>query len=430
MRVLMFGWEFPPHISGGLGTACHGLLSELPHVADVDLTFVLPHVQGGEPLEGAQLLGASEVLLTTTAYHEQLNQETLRFITVDTILRPYQTEETYAEEYQAIRESRQVANEESFGTLPFQGGYGPDLMAEIGRYAIVGRQLGLQGDYDCIHAHDWMTYLAGVEAKQASGARLIVHVHATEFDRGGEHADPWSEVAKIERHGMHHADHIIAVSHRTADMIHHRYGVPFEKITVVHNGVHQARTLGRETITKPFKEKIVLFLGRITLQKGPEYFLRAADKVLSRRKDVRFVMAGSGDLLAKSVEQMANLRLGENFHFTGFVRGRQTEEMYAMSDLYIMPSISEPFGITPFEAIKYDVPVIVSKQSGVAEVLPHAVKVDFWDVDQLAAEIERVLFEPGVTEDMRASHDEVLEAAHWQHASAKIAEVYRRICAG
>ena len=405
------------------------MLSELPQIDDVDLTFVLPNVQGDEPGGGAHLVGASGVELSHSTLSEYLSTETLKFIHVDTILRPYQTEETYADEREAIQQERVVTEHRQVGTLPLRGGYGANLMDEIGRYAVIGRQLGSDGDYDCIHAHDWMTYLAGVEAKQASGAPLIVHVHATEFDRGGEHADPWSEVAKIERHGMHHADHVIAVSHRTAEMIQSRYGVPADKITVVHNGVHQDRSVGREHVHKPFSEKIVLFLGRITLQKGPEYFLRAADMVLSRRKDVRFVMAGSGDLLAKSVEQMANLRLGENFHFTGFVRGRQTEEMYAMSDLYIMPSISEPFGITPFEAIKYDVPVIVSKQSGVAEVLPNASKVDFWDVDQLADEIERILFEPGVSDAMRSSHSDVLEAAHWQHASNKIADVYRRVVA-
>ncbi|OIQ50830.1 Glycogen synthase [Pseudodesulfovibrio hydrargyri] len=426
MRVLMFGWEFPPYISGGLGTACFGLTKGLSHFG-TDILFVLPKLDSDEQARHLTLVGANRLRAKVGVSEIRKLQERLSVLEVLSPLRPYLTET----EYRSLLERNElVTAEDIFGELAndFSGGYGENLMAEIVRYSLIGAHLGLTEKFDVIHAHDWLTAPAGIEAKRVSGKPLVVHAHALEFDRSGEHVN--QRVYDIERAGFEAADRIIAVSHFTKETIVNRYSIDPAKITVVHNAVEKDRRLGQLRVQKPFKEKLVLFLGRITFQKGPDYFVEAAAKVLEKHNDVRFAMAGTGDMFPRMVERMAELRMGDRFHFTGFVRGTDVERIYAMSDLYVMPSVSEPFGITPLEAMVFDVPCIVSKQSGVAEILEDAVKVDFWDVDRLAFEIGDILTDEKRARTLVEHGRETLKKIQWDRAAEKVLDVYRQLTGG
>jgi glycosyltransferase involved in cell wall biosynthesis len=268
-----------------------------------------------------------------------------------------------------------------------------------------------------------MTVLAGLYAKEVSGKPLILHIHSLEFDRSGEHIN--RDIFYIERYGMVSADHIIAVSHYTKNLIVSRYGIDPDKISVVHNAVSRAEAPNIYHVGRSPDKKIVLFLGRITFQKGPDYFVEAAAKVLEKLPEVTFVMAGAGDMMPRMIERVAELGIGKNFHFTGFLHGSEVEQIFTMSDLYVMPSVSEPFGISPLEAMIYDVPVIISRQSGVSEILHHALTVDFWDVNEIANKIIAILRYPIlVAEIVERSRDE-LRKVRWEYAAEKIVEVYQ-----
>ena len=286
--------------------------------------------------------------------------------------------------------------------------------------------VGLAGgaDFDVIHAHDWLTYPAGMALAGVTGKPLIAHVHATEFDRAGEHVN--QGVYDIERMGMHAADRVIAVSLLTKKVCITRYGVPEQKVEVVYNGVEQDDVQPREGARIESDDKIVLFLGRITMQKGPEYFIRAAKRVLEKVENVKFVVAGSGDMALRMIDEAAHLGIGHKVLFTGFLRGRDVERVYKMADCYVMPSVSEPFGIAPLEAMLHDVPVIISKQSGVAEVLTHALKVDFWDTDEMANKIVAVLRHAPLSKTLRAHAPFELRRLTWDGAAEKCVKVYER----
>jgi glycosyltransferase involved in cell wall biosynthesis len=420
----MFGWEFPPHISGGLGTACQGITRGLA-AQGVDVTFVLPRLDaeiGGA--DHLRLMGANRVRARVGVREIVELRERIRVLEVLSPLRPYLTDR----EYRSLLERDQHLTLEALVAEvnnDFSGGYGTNLMEEVLRYSIVAAYIADVEPHDVIHAHDWMTYPAGIEAKRVSGRPLVVHAHALEFDRSGEHVN--QTVYDVERAGFEAADRIIAVSSFTKDTIVARYGIPPEKVRVVHNAVSKERRFGELRLTRALKEKIVLFLGRVTFQKGPDYFVEAAAKVLANRRDVRFVMAGSGDMFPRMVERMAELRLEDRFHFTGFLRGADVERLYAMSDLYVMPSVSEPFGITPLEAMVYNVPIIVSKQSGVAEVLDSAVKIDFWDVDRLADRIEEIISDPALAHELAERGAETLKNIKWEIAGERVLAVYREL---
>jgi len=426
MRVLMFGWEFPPHISGGLGTACLGLTKGLANLG-ADILFVLPRLDYDEEARHLTLVGANRLRTKVGVSEIRKLQERLSVLEVLSPLRPYLTETEYLS---LLEKNELVTAEDIFGELKndFAGGYGENLMAEIVRYSLIGAHLGLTEKFDVIHSHDWLTSPAGIEAKRVSGKPLVVHAHALEFDRSGEHVN--QRVYDIERAGFEAADRIIAVSHFTKETIVQRYSISPDKITVVHNAVAKERRLGQLRVQKPFREKLVLFLGRITFQKGPDYFVEAAAKVLENHHDVRFAMAGTGDMFPRMVERMAELRLADRFHFLGFVQGADVERIYAMSDLYVMPSVSEPFGITPLEAMVFDVPCIVSKQSGVAEILEDAVKVDFWDVDRLAFEIEDILTDEKRAASLIERGRETLKKIQWDRAAERVLDVYRQLTGG
>ncbi len=424
MKVLMFGWEFPPHISGGLGTACYGLVKGLAHHKQ-DIIFVVPKLWGDEePL--ANFVNASAVNIDYREKRFKNLWKNLTYLEVSSFLVPYLGPEAFEKFTDYAIHDRSDVDESIFSTkYEFSGKYGKNLMEEVSRYALTGAQIARdRSDFDIIHAHDWLSFPAGIAAKEMSGKPLVAHVHATEYDRSGQSVN--QPVYDIERAGMEAADHILAVSQLTKNTIVKYYGIPEHKVSVLHNAVLDASII-KSTFNKTVPEKIVTFLGRITFQKGPEYFVEAAKKVIDRDPNVRFVMAGSGDLLNRMIDRVAELRIGTKFHFTGFLKGDDVDHMYAISDVYVMPSVSEPFGISPLEAVRHNTPVIISKQSGVAEVLINAIKVDFWDIDSMADSIFALLHYDGISRMFKELGSEELKKLKWEHVAAKLITVYQNI---
>ncbi len=427
MRVLMFGWECPPHIAGGLGTATYGLTRGLAKHG-VEVKMVVPKAYGDEDQRFVRVVNASDVVtLFGDTKHKDI-WDRMTFIEIDSNMIPYAT----PEEYEAKREeylrtgSVQTGGDIWRGRFTFSGRYGANLMEEVARYAMVAAEVAkqLEGQFDVIHAHDWLTYYAGIAAKAVSGKPLVVHMHATEYDRSGENIN--RTVFDIEKAGLDGADCVIAVSNLTRNILIEKYGIPAEKVVAVHNAVRFA-TSPTEEVERGVEDKIVTFLGRITYQKGPDYFVEAAAKVLKRLPNVRFVMAGSGDMMEHVVRRVAELGIADRFHFTGFLKGDDVQKMYALSDVYVMPSVSEPFGISPLEAMKSNVPVIISKQSGVAEVLEYAVKVDYWDVDAMADAIYALVQYPALAKMFSSKGLEEVTGLKWDNAAAKVKEVYESV---
>jgi glycogen(starch) synthase len=427
VRVLMLGWEFPPFISGGLGTACHGLTRAMMR-RDMEILFVLPRAME----EGVRALPAR---LSAGSAVPTYDGGSLEFLTVpSTVTSPYgraMPQPTAlsggrpAELPHCVALASPALRVVGTGAA---GGYEGDLIGRIDEYAARCAEITRDETFDVIHAHDWVTFPAGLAIAARSGKPLVVHVHSTEFDRSGERVN--QPVYEIERRGMHGAQAIIAVSERTKQMIVERYGVPAEKVRVIYNGIEPAGSKTRPGKPAPAApgsngEKTVLFLGRITMQKGPEFFVRAAERVLSKRNHVRFIMAGWGDLGPRTVEQVAAMGLGARVRFTGFLRGEEVHRAYRASDVYVMPSVSEPFGLTALEAIQHGVPVVLSKTSGVAEVLHRgALLVDFWDVDRMADRILSLLNHPELSEAVLRDGAVEVRRLTWDETARKCVAVY------
>lgn len=425
MRVLMFGWEFPPHITGGLGTACYGMTKGLMK-NDVEVLFVVPKAYGDESQEAIRLIDASDVTIDIKRREHQDFWKKITYLEVNSILVPYVGPEAFDYLVEKMETNESISDDSIFNAqYKFSGKYGTNLLEEVSRYALVGAQLASESQFDLIHAHDWLTYPAGIAAKKASGKPLIVHMHATEFDRSGENIN--TQVYDIEKSGMEAADRVIAVSNLTRNIVIERYGIDPSKVYTVHNAVEPTDKEEFQVYDKHVKEKIVTFLGRVTFQKGPEYFIEAAHKVYQRDKNVRFVMAGTGDLLEKMIRRVAKLRMSSRFHFTGFLKGENVDRMFALSDVYVMPSVSEPFGISPLEAMRSNVPVVISKQSGVAEVLMHALKVDFWDVDAMADAIYALLHYKSLSTAFTKYGATEVENLKWENAARHIKTIYQQI---
>lgn len=429
MRVLMFGWEFPPHIAGGLGTACYGLTKGLAKHG-VDILFVMPSASGDEDESAVKIVNASDVPFTQTWSEMQTFLNKVDFLKVSSNLVPYIDPMLY-EEYAGSKMEKSEFEQfkVKYGSkYKFSGKYGVNLMEEVASYAMVAATIASENSFDVIHAHDWLTYAAGIAAKRVSGKPLVVHVHATSFDRGSEDNID-TRVYNIERMGMLAADKVITVSNLTRNIVINKYGIDPAKVITVHNAV-DFNEFKQMDVHRGVDDKIVTFLGRITFQKGPEYFIEAAAKVLKRYPKARFVMAGNGDLMNRSIRRVAKLGIADRFHFTGFLRGNDVKKMFAYSDVYVMPSVSEPFGISPLEAMKSNVPTIISKQSGVAEVLKYAIKVDFWDIDAMADAMYGLLAYPALSQmSMRCGVEEV-NALKWENAALKIKDVYSMAIAG
>ncbi|MCK5282348.1 MAG: glycosyltransferase family 4 protein [Nanoarchaeota archaeon] len=403
MKVLMFGWEFPPMSSGGLGTACYGLTKGLSN-HNIDVTFVLPYAPGDTDAEYVKLIPANDL-------------SKVKIVGVNSIMRPYITSSQYESTFL------------SFGKNSKQRKlYGENLQEEVYRFSLKATLIAEHEDFDVIHCHDWMTYLAGINAKLVSGKPLVMHVHATEFDRTGGNVN--QEVYDAERRGMYEADMIIAVSQFTKDKIVRHYGISPDKIVVVHNAVDlKFKRLGNSfNIDK--KDKVVLFVGRVTLQKGPDYFIEAAKKCLEFDPNIRFIIAGSGDMEGYLIERSAELGIGDKVLFAGFVTGDDLDRLYQMADVYVMPSVSEPFGITPLEAMKNETPVIISKQSGVAEVINHCLKVDFWDINQLVDKILAVLKYEELNHTLKYHGSIEVRKFNWNEPAEKCIGVYNKVMRG
>ena len=444
MRVFMLGWEFPPYISGGLGTACQGLTKALSK-SGVEVTFVLPQAIDSEGPGHVKLLGRQSLGDVETADLEELTHSlvasepgayaNVRFRTVAAgISSPYQS--SGGELHEAIAgagggRAGALASPPLSVLKGAQGparavGYDGDLIGEAHRYALQCVELARREHFDVVHAHDWLTYPAGMAVSAVFGKPLVVHVHSTEFDRAGEHIH--QQVYEIERRGMHASMRVVAVSYLTSTIVQHRYGVEPDKIEVVYNGIdngHAAAAAPSEGIRRG--DRIVLFLGRITMQKGPEYFIMAAKKVLEKVENVKFVVAGTGDKIRDIIELAAAEGIGHRVLFTGFLSGDDVSRVYRMADVYVMPSVSEPFGIAPLEAIRHDVPVIISKTSGVAEVLTHVLKVDFWDTLEIANKIIAVLRHPPLSTTLREHADIEVRRLTWDDAAGKCSAVYERL---
>ena len=393
MKVLMFGWEFPPLSSGGLGTACYGLTKSLSKKG-VEITFVLPY-SGDIDADFLKIIPAGNVKIRN----------------ISSFLQPYMSSQEY---------------KKSLGKKPQPKIYGSTLFEEVARYTLAAEKIAEEEDFDIIHCHDWMTFGAGIRAKKKKNKPLVLHVHATEHDRTGGHQVN-QHVYDLERHGMHKADKVIAVSNFTKTKIMDHYGLPSEKIRVVHNAVDFSQHYYDEEFGIKKTDRIVLFLGRITLQKGPDYFVQAAKKVLGHEKNVKFVIAGSGDMEPFIIEKAAELGIADKVLFAGFLNNDDVERAYKMADIYVMPSVSEPFGITALEAMKYKTPSIVSKQSGVSEVIRHCLKVDFWDVDEMSSKIIALLRYKPLHETLKEDGYFEVKRFSWDTPAEKCIQVYNEL---
>ncbi|MBR5865617.1 MAG: glycosyltransferase [Alistipes sp.] len=428
----MFGWEFPPHIAGGLGTACYGMTQGLAR-NDVEVIFVMPKASGDEDQSFVKVVNASDIearYCDASVEGSEDIMSKISFIHIDSNMVPYISPEewaTYRESYERTGKKFWERKGDSWTQrYTFSGKYGANIMEEVARYAVVAAEVArqLEGQFDVIHAHDWLTYFAGVAAKQVSGKPLVVHMHATSFDRSSsDNID--TRVYEIERQGMAAADMVIAVSNLTRNIVINKYNIEPEKVVAVHNAVQFAEN-DNPVPERGVDDKIVTFLGRITFQKGPDYFIEAAAKVLKRVPNVRFVMAGSGDMMNHCIRRVAQLGIADRFHFTGFLKGDDVQKMFQLSDVYIMPSVSEPFGISPLEAMRSNVPTIISHQSGVAEVLDYAVKVNYWDVDAMADAIYGLITYPALAKMFSEKGMEEVNNLKWFNAATKIKDVYQQ----
>ena len=395
MKALMFGWEFPPHILGGLGTASYGLTKGMWQNGDMDITFVIPKPWGDEPKEFAKIIGAN---CAPVAWRD------VQWDYVQSRIGNVMDPQLYYNLRDHIYSDFNYMSTNDLGCIEFSGRYPENLLEEINNYSIVAGVIARTVDCDIIHSHDWLTYPAGIHAKQVTGKPLVIHVHATDFDRSRGNVNP--TVFSIEKDGMNNADHIITV----------------------HNAVEPLNEELLKLEAPPGKtNKVITFLGRITMQKGPEYFVEAAAQVLHKVNDAQFVMAGSGDMMDKMIRLAAKRDIADRFHFTGFLKGKQVYEMLAASDVYIMPSVSEPFGISPLEAMQMGVPSIISKQSGCAEILDNVIKIDYWDTNAMADAIYSIIKYPAMFNELREQGLAEVNQITWDKAGAKVINIYRNL---
>ncbi len=423
MKVLMFGWEFPPHISGGLGTACYGLTKGLAEFKDVSVIFVVPKAFGDEDQSSMKLLGANEVPVTRKQIQFSNLQSKIDYYEVESGMIPYvDPEEFWKLTTKVISEKTKFVETNSEGKINFSGRYDQNLFQEIYNYSIVAEVIARDNEFDVIHAHDWLAYPAGIAAKRVSGKPLVIHVHATDFDRSGGSVNPI--VYAMEKEGMDAADKIITVSNLTRSIVIEKYNINPDKVVTVYNAVEPLSQEEKIKLKKGVDEKIVTFLGRITMQKGPEYFVEAANLVLQKMNNVRFVMAGSGDMMNAMVKRAAELKIADRFHFTGFLKGDDVFDMLRMSDVFVMPSVSEPFGIVPLEAMQSNVPVIISYQSGVSEILKYAIKIDYWDTYALADAIYGLINYPALHTMFKEYGKAEVDSLLWKNSAKEVRDVY------
>jgi len=434
MKILMFTWEFPPLISGGLGMACYGMVKALLSQG-IKIDLVLPtkemvyfplREEGDADTLPAIFLETEKqkeyVKRTFSTMHERLeyigisshpesyfNLSEIKDYVTATKKTSWLSEIVTTEEYNLFSEvTANLIGEE-------------DLMRKVQEYTIRANRIARILDYDLIHVHDWLTYPSGILAKQISRKPLIVHIHATEFDRAGGTGD--ERIHKIEHLGMTYADKVIAVSQYTAQMVMSRYRIDTGKIRIIHNAftVSEATLHNKKRI---FKGPTILYLGRVTLQKGPDYYLDIANKVLQVHPEARFILAGTGDMQRQILRRSAALRLKNRFLFTGFLNRKQVERILQAVDIYVLPSVSEPFGISPLEAMAYGITAIISKQSGVAEVVHNAFKIDYWDIDLWTETINQLIENPEECTKIGMEGRKEVQKIEWEDAADKIRQLY------
>ncbi|MBO4444674.1 MAG: glycosyltransferase family 4 protein [Bacteroidaceae bacterium] len=414
MKVLMFGWEFPPHISGGLGTASYGLTKGLAKQPDMDIIFCIPKPWGDEDQSFMRIVGMNSVPIAW---------RNVTWDHVNSRVGHYMNPQDYFDFRDHIYADFNYMHTDDLGCIEFSGRYPDNLQEEINNYSIVAGVVARKEQFDIIHSHDWLTYPAGIHAKQVSGKPLVIHVHATDFDRSRGNVNP--TVYAIEKNGMDHADHIMCVSELTRQTVINKYYQDPAKVSTMHNAVEPLAP--EYEAIEPIKhegEKIVTFLGRITMQKGPEYFVEAAALVLKRTHNVRFCMAGSGDMMNAMIRLAAQRGIADRFHFPGFMRGAQVYECLKSSDVYVMPSVSEPFGISPLEAMQCNCPSIISKQSGCAEILDKCIKVDYWDTHALADAIYSICTNNALYTYLREEGKKEVDSITWEKVGHRIRAIY------
>lgn len=416
MKALMFGWEFPPHILGGLGTASYGLTKGMFNNGDMDITFVIPKPYGDEEKGFARIIGAGN---TPVAWRD------VSWDYVENRIGKVMDPQLYFDLRDHIYADFNYLKLNDLGCIEFSGRYPDNILEEINNYSIVAGVIARTVDFDIIHSHDWLTYPAGIHAKNVTGKPLVIHVHASEFDRSRGKPNP--TVFAIEKDGMMNADHIITVSELTRRTVIDKYGIDPAKVTTVHNAVIPLSDELLNLKKRESKDKVITFLGRITMQKGPEYFVEAAAKVLQKNKNVRFVMAGGGDMEAAMIKLAAKRGIADRFHFTGFLRGKEVYQMFRDSDVYVMPSVSEPFGISPLEAMEMGVPSIISKQSGCAEILENVIKTDYWDIDAMADAMHALISYPALHNTLRDRGIEEIHQITWEKAGKKVIDIYKDV---
>lgn len=418
-KILMLGWEFPPIINGGLGVACHDLCVAMSQFAEVSI--IIPKSDPGYRLNNVNLIGLNNVDSKDIKDEFSYKYNYDNFTAVHEVqagLNPYYSE---ADELRRIAQMQgNPATGNSFEGFSINNLYGHDVIEKVYRFSKMAAQLASNMDFDIIHAHDWMTMVAGMEIKAQTGKPLVVHVHSLEVDRSGEDSRGW--VYETEKRGMEMADLLIPVSDYTSDIIQKYYGIDKSKIYTVHNGIRKEVPFKSKPV---FDEKVVLFIGRLTRQKGPEMFLEIAEKVLEKNPDVRFVMAGTGDYFQKLLEQSSNKNIGNRFHLTGFLNSEKLKHLLSYANVYCMPSVSEPFGLSAVEAVQFGVPCVISKQSGVAEVLSGSLKFDFWDTHRAADYIINLLSDPVLADKVVNDAYENLKHISWDLSAEKVINAYK-----
>ncbi len=417
MKALMFGWEFPPHILGGLGTASYGLTRGMSKQEDMEITFVIPKPWGDEDQSFLKIIGACNTPVVWKDVQWEKACERLS---------KYMNPQEYYTLRDHIYADFNYKSTNDLGCIEFSGRYPDNLLEEINNYSIVSGVIARSYDFDIIHSHDWLTYPAGLHAKAVTGKPLVIHVHATDFDRSRGKVNP--QVYAMEKDGMDNADHIITVSNLTRNIVIEKYHQDPKKVTTVHNAVEPLSSeIQAIDSRKGTKDKVITFLGRITMQKGPEYFVEAAARVLKKANNVRFVMAGSGDMMNQMIRLAAQRNIADKFHFTGFLKGKQVYEMLKSSDVYVMPSVSEPFGISPLEAMQCGVPSIISKQSGCAEILTNAIKTDYWDIEAMADAMYSIITYPSMAEYLKEEGIKEVNEIKWEYAGLKVRNIYNSV---
>ncbi len=413
MKVLMFGWEFPPYFAGGVGMVCYELTKEMCKRDDVSLTYVMP--SGPKDVKGSHV----NILIA----NNMVSDKRIKVHKINSMIGAYMTPKEYKVSLKRLKDTGGGADNKRDNTVSL---YGKNLLQEVYRFAEKAKLIAEEEQFDVIHAHDWTTFPAAIAVKEQTGKPFIAHVHITEYDKSGG-AGANQDIYKVEKEGMMKADKVIAVSNFVKNNLVKRYGIPADKIAVVHNGANEMNSAVNYRSVIQNDDKIVLFAGRVTLQKGPEFFVDAAAKVLPHYDKVKFVVAGSGDMLPRIIERASDYEIADKFIFHGFYTRSEAERLFSMADLFVMPSVSEPFGIVPFEAMCKGTPTLISRQSGCSEVISHTLKSDFWDIDDMANKIVNILRYQELQDEISEKGLKEIDRFTWEEPAAKCIEVYKEV---